>query len=260
MPRAYEDLGLLFNFFSGICWGSDDFLRVPRDVSGVELLMNNHQSLKAEIDAREENFAICVNLGRDLLARKHYRSPEVSMFFPCFFFLMIEKYFQWTFFVDEYVISQVREKLIQLGTQRGGMMEQWEDRWEYLQLSKFVFLGSSWQWDTNLRKLTACCKGTGYFQRHFCLFSLGSLPVRERCFCGRSLVDSPRTLPHQYRIRRNTWHGRSTDKETWGIRKICSNTRRKICCSGKANNGMNWFLGMKKMSAIWRTEKTLPST
>ena len=39
--------------------------------------MNNHQSLKAEIDAREENFAICVNLGRDLLARKHYRSPEV---------------------------------------------------------------------------------------------------------------------------------------------------------------------------------------
>ncbi len=40
--------------------------------------MNNHQSLKAEIDAREENFAICVNLGRDLLARKHYRSPEVS--------------------------------------------------------------------------------------------------------------------------------------------------------------------------------------
>ena len=40
--------------------------------------MNNHQSLKAEIDAREENFAICVNLGRDLLARKHYRSPEVN--------------------------------------------------------------------------------------------------------------------------------------------------------------------------------------
>jgi spectrin beta len=39
--------------------------------------MNNHQSLKAEIDAREENFAICLNLGRDLLERKHYRSDEV---------------------------------------------------------------------------------------------------------------------------------------------------------------------------------------
>lgn len=42
--------------------------------------MNNHQSLKAEIDAREENFSICLNLGRDLLDRKHYRSDEVSTF------------------------------------------------------------------------------------------------------------------------------------------------------------------------------------
>ena len=77
-----------------------------RDVSGVELLMNNHQSLKAEIDSRDENFTITVNLGKDLLARKHHRSQEV------------------------------REKLIQLGTNRGGMMDQWEERWEYLQLSE----------------------------------------------------------------------------------------------------------------------------
>ena len=47
--------------------------------------MNNHQSLKAEIDAREENFAICLNLGRDLLERKHYRSDEVRM-------CMLQKY------------------------------------------------------------------------------------------------------------------------------------------------------------------------
>ena len=52
-----------------------------RDVSGVELLMNNHQSLKAEIDAREENFAICTNLGRDLLHRKHFKESEVIIFF-----------------------------------------------------------------------------------------------------------------------------------------------------------------------------------
>ena len=56
----------------------------PRDVSGVELLMNNHQSLKAEIDARDENFSICVNLGKDLLARKHYRSPEVCAVYTLF--------------------------------------------------------------------------------------------------------------------------------------------------------------------------------
>ena len=52
-----------------------------RDVSGVELLMNNHQSLKAEIDAREENFAICINLGKDLLERKGNRVEEVNSLF-----------------------------------------------------------------------------------------------------------------------------------------------------------------------------------
>ena len=46
-------------------------------MSGVELLMNNHQGLNAEIDAREENFTICVNLGKDLVMRKHARSQEV---------------------------------------------------------------------------------------------------------------------------------------------------------------------------------------
>jgi spectrin beta len=81
----------------------------PRDVSGVELLMNNHQGLKAEIDAREENFVICVNLGKDLLARKHSRSPEV------------------------------RERLTLLAMQRGGLMAQWEEGWEYLQLILEVY-------------------------------------------------------------------------------------------------------------------------
>jgi spectrin beta len=81
----------------------------PRDVSGVELLMNNHQSLKAEIDAREENFAICVNLGKDLVMRKHSRSQEV------------------------------RDRLQQLALQRGDMIEKWEETWEYLQLILEVY-------------------------------------------------------------------------------------------------------------------------
>lgn len=54
-----------------------------RDVSGVELLMNNHQGLKAEIDARDENFTICVNLGKDLIHRRHPRSQEVSVVVYC---------------------------------------------------------------------------------------------------------------------------------------------------------------------------------
>ncbi|KAK7104923.1 spectrin beta chain-like isoform X2 [Littorina saxatilis] len=81
----------------------------PRDVSGVELLMNNHQSLKAEIDAREENFAICINLGRDLLNRQHYRQEEV------------------------------REKLIKLTLERLDMTDLWKERWEHLQLILEVY-------------------------------------------------------------------------------------------------------------------------
>lgn len=50
-----------------------------RDVSSVELLMNNHQGIKAEIDARNDSFTTCIELGKSLLARKHYASEEV----PC---------------------------------------------------------------------------------------------------------------------------------------------------------------------------------
>lgn len=71
--------------------------------------MNNHQSLKAEIDAREQNFAACIDLGRDLLARKHYASSEIE------------------------------KKLIKLTTERAEMMRRWEDRWEYLQLILEVY-------------------------------------------------------------------------------------------------------------------------
>jgi spectrin beta len=41
--------------------------------------MNNHQSLKAEIDTREENFSACFKLGKELLSRSHYASNEVKL-------------------------------------------------------------------------------------------------------------------------------------------------------------------------------------
>lgn len=50
-----------------------------RDVSSVELLMNNHQGIKAEIDARNDSFTACIELGKSLLARKHYASEEVGL-------------------------------------------------------------------------------------------------------------------------------------------------------------------------------------
>ncbi|KAI5643315.1 spectrin repeat domain-containing protein [Phthorimaea operculella] len=76
----------------------------PRDVSGVELLMNNHQSLKAEIDTREDNFSQCISLGKELLSRSHYASNDI------------------------------KEKLLQLTNQRNALLRRWEERWENLQL------------------------------------------------------------------------------------------------------------------------------
>ena len=81
----------------------------PRDVSGVELLMNNHQSLKAEIDAREDNFATCIALGKELFAQSHYAA------------------------------SDVRDKLIALTDQREVMLNRWDERWEHLQLILEVY-------------------------------------------------------------------------------------------------------------------------
>lgn len=111
-----EDTGDLFRFFNMVrtlmIW-MDDVVRQmntsekPRDVSGVELLMNNHQSLKAEIDTREDNLLSCINLGKDLLSRNHYAG------------------------------EQIKEKLTALTDHRNALLHRWEERWENLQLSKF---------------------------------------------------------------------------------------------------------------------------
>merc|ERR1719429_115022 len=81
----------------------------PRDVSGVELLMNNHQGHKAEIDAREDNFGDLYSLGKELLSMNHYASNEI------------------------------KEKLRELTDKRNGMIHRWEERWEHLQLILEVY-------------------------------------------------------------------------------------------------------------------------
>ncbi|XP_076360233.1 spectrin beta chain-like isoform X3 [Tachypleus tridentatus] len=112
------DTGDLFRFLNMVrdlmLWMEDIVRQMntsekPRDVSGVELLMNNHQSLKAEIDAREDNLSVCISLGKELLARGHYAS------------------------------SEIKEKLLVLTNQRNTMMERWEERWEHLQLILEVY-------------------------------------------------------------------------------------------------------------------------
>lgn len=120
------------------------FVRVCvfRDVSSVELLMNNHQGIKAEIDARNDSFTSCIELGKALLARKHYAAEEVRRVH--LFLLLISKSFHsltggdyspitGTVFV---LLVQIKEKLLQLTDKRKEMIDKWEDRWEWLRLSK----------------------------------------------------------------------------------------------------------------------------
>jgi len=113
-----SDMGDLFKFFNMardlMMWMETQMRQMrnedkPRDVSGVELLINNHQSLKAEIDARAENFTICTNLGKDLINRRHVRAGEV------------------------------KDKCVALCVQRDEIGDQWRDRWEYLQLMLEVY-------------------------------------------------------------------------------------------------------------------------
>jgi spectrin beta len=109
------DLFRFLNMVRSLMQWMDDVIRQmntsekPRDVSGVELLMNNHQSLKAEIDAREDNFTACMNLGKELLQRNHYASNEI------------------------------KDKLVALTNLRQAKQKRWEERWEHLQLILEVY-------------------------------------------------------------------------------------------------------------------------
>uniref|UniRef100_A0A4W5LVL9 Spectrin beta chain n=1 Tax=Hucho hucho TaxID=62062 RepID=A0A4W5LVL9_9TELE len=83
------DTGDKFRFFSMVrdlmLW-MEDVIRLieaqekPRDVSSVELLMNNHQGIKAEIDARNDSFTNCIELGKSLLGNSIKSFLEVHQF------------------------------------------------------------------------------------------------------------------------------------------------------------------------------------
>ncbi|XP_066540515.1 spectrin beta chain, non-erythrocytic 4-like isoform X3 [Hoplias malabaricus] len=87
-PRALTDCGL-----SAAC----------RDVSSVELLMNYHQSLKSEVEARNSSMLQCVEMGKTLLAARNPASEEI------------------------------KEKLEKVLAKQRELTEKWDKHWEELQ-------------------------------------------------------------------------------------------------------------------------------
>ncbi|KAM9270917.1 LOW QUALITY PROTEIN: spectrin beta chain, non-erythrocytic 4 [Cariama cristata] len=75
----------------------------PRDVSSVELLMNDHQGLKSEIEARGKSIAACLELGKTLILSKSPAADEIKTH--------VEK-----------LLAKKKE-----------MMEKWDKHWEWLQ-------------------------------------------------------------------------------------------------------------------------------
>ncbi|XP_034501323.1 spectrin beta chain, non-erythrocytic 2 isoform X3 [Ailuropoda melanoleuca] len=76
----------------------------PRDVSSADLVIKNHQGIKAEIEARADRFSSCVDTGQELLARSHCAAEEIS------------------------------EKLSQLQARRQETADKWQEKMDWLQL------------------------------------------------------------------------------------------------------------------------------
>ncbi|KAG9272889.1 spectrin beta chain, non-erythrocytic 4 isoform X2 [Astyanax mexicanus] len=87
-PRALTGCGL-----SAAC----------RDVSSVEVLMNYHQSLKSEVEARNKSMLQCIEMGKTLLAARNPASEEI------------------------------KEKLEKVLAKQRELTEKWDKHWEELQ-------------------------------------------------------------------------------------------------------------------------------
>ncbi|XP_062972892.1 spectrin beta chain, erythrocytic isoform X2 [Elgaria multicarinata webbii] len=101
--RFFSMVRDLISWMEGVIWQIENQER-PRDVSSVEFLMKDHQSIKSEIDTRDKNFTTCINLGKGLLQRKHHAATEIN------------------------------EKLMQVTEKRREMVEKWDRRWDWLRL------------------------------------------------------------------------------------------------------------------------------
>ncbi|MED6245666.1 Spectrin beta chain, non-erythrocytic 4 [Ataeniobius toweri] len=75
----------------------------PRDVSSVEVLMNYHQSLKSEVEARSQSTLECIEMGKMLLAARNPAAEEI------------------------------KEKLEKVIVKQRELSEKWDKHWDVLQ-------------------------------------------------------------------------------------------------------------------------------
>ncbi|XP_028917531.1 spectrin beta chain, non-erythrocytic 2 isoform X2 [Ornithorhynchus anatinus] len=76
----------------------------PRDVSSADLVIKNHQGIKAEVEARADCFSSCITMGQELLTKNHYAAEEIL------------------------------EKLSQLRARRQETANKWQEKMNWLQL------------------------------------------------------------------------------------------------------------------------------
>lgn len=110
-----------------------------RDVSSVEVLMNYHQGLKTELEARVPELTACQELGRSLLLNKSAMADEVGRGAggpplpslpiavgapPLTPFLPMRH-------------SQIQAQLDKLGTRKEEVSDKWDRHWEWLQQSEW---------------------------------------------------------------------------------------------------------------------------
>nr|XP_020669027.1 spectrin beta chain, non-erythrocytic 2 [Pogona vitticeps] len=108
-----------FRFFRTVrdllLWMDDVNLQIdaqekPRDVSAADLVIKNHQGIKAEVEARTDSFNACIAVGNDLLAKGHYASDKIA------------------------------EKLTQLQDRRKEINDKWRDKMDWLQIVMEVLM------------------------------------------------------------------------------------------------------------------------
>lgn len=116
--------------------GSDGCLHPLRDVSSVEVLMNYHQGLKTELEARLPELTACQELGRSLLLNKSAMADEVggARGIP-----LPTKCIGWELSLMLLSLTyhtQIQAQLDKLATRKEEVSDKWDRHWEWLQQSE----------------------------------------------------------------------------------------------------------------------------